>query len=301
MTIETDDRAVPRQLHGILLMAAAMLTVPMVDGIAKYLSADHSPLFLGWARYATASLVVVPFALLRARQARPGRELRVFPRRNRSMHLIRTLFLVSAMTCYFYSISLIPLATAAIVSFIGPVIAVLIAVPLLKEKLTATKLLSLCLGFGGALIMLNPGGTIGASVDPGILLALGAGTFFAFYLIATRQASQGSDPVATLVFQCVVGTIVLTPLAVANWSMPSQADIPFLLMLGTISCLSHVMSIAAFRHAEASVLAPLVYLELIGAAAIGFFVFGDFPTGQSLVGATLIVGAGLVLTRRRRV
>ncbi len=116
------------------------------------------------------------------------------------------------MTFYFLSIARIPLATAASTYFAGPIIAVVLSVVVLKERMTSRKALSLTLGFVGSMVILRPGG----STDPGILLALGAGVFFAFYLIATRQVAQESDPIKTLAFQCVAGTVLLTPQAILS-------------------------------------------------------------------------------------
>ena len=102
-------------------------------------------------------------------------------------------------------------------------------------------------------------------MEPGILLALGSGVAFACYMIATRQAAQESDPVQTLLFQCVVGTALSTPQAAMTWSVPAGNDVVFFVALGVLSAASHILSIVAFRWADASTLAPLVYLELIGA------------------------------------
>ena len=282
------SRDLSRTTQGVLLMTAAMLTIPLVDGLAKHLSADYSPLLLGWTRYAVASLVVLPLAV-----AIHGP--RVFPSEQRVSHVLRTVFLVAAMTLYFLAIARIPLATAVSAFFVGPIIAVVLAVVWLKERLTARKALSLALGFAGSLVILRPGGTI----DPGILLALGAGVCFAFYLIATRQAAQDSDPVKTLAFQCVAGTLLLTPQAIATWSTPEWNDLAFFAALGLFSTVSHLLSIAAFRLADASTLAPLVYVELIGAALVGYFAFDEVPGAATLIGAGCIVAGGLVLLRAR--
>ena len=118
-----------RQATGILLMMAAMLSIPVVDGIAKYLSAAYSPLFLGWARYAVAGLIVLPIAALRN-----GRN--IFPAERRGSHLLRTLFLVVSMTLYFLALARIPLATAISAFFIGPIVAVVLSIFVLKERMT---------------------------------------------------------------------------------------------------------------------------------------------------------------------
>jgi drug/metabolite transporter (DMT)-like permease len=269
-------------------MTLAMLSIPVVDGLAKHLSADYSPFFIGWARYAVACFFVVPLAA-----AMHGR--RVFPAERRTSHLLRTVSLVAAMTLYFLAIAEAPLATAATASFVGPIVAVALAIALLNERLTPRKLLSLVLGFGGSLVILKPTG----SVEPGVLLALAAGMTFALYLVATRHAAALSDPVKTLTFQCVVGALILTPQAALFWSTPAWTDFAFFAGLGLFSAASHLLSISAFRLADASTLAPLVYLELIGAALIGFVAFGEVPGPATLAGAALIVGAGFVLLERR--
>ena len=274
---------------GILLMTMAMLSIPVVDGLAKYLSAGYSPLFIGWARYAVAGLIVLPIAV-----ARNG--VRIFPAEKRLLHLLRTLFLVVSMTLYFLALARIPLATAISAFFIGPIVAVVLSIFILKERVTWPKVMSLVLGFIGAIVILRPG----AELNPGLLLAFGAGLCFGFYLIATRLAAQQSDPIKTLAFQCVVGTLLLTPQAIATWAAPQWNDLIFFLGLGLFSAFSHMLSIAAFRFAEASTLSPLVYLELIGAALIGYYAFGEIPDLFTLIGAGLIILAGLILLKARR-
>lgn len=276
-----------RPALGIALMAVAMLTIPLVDGIAKYLSNGHSPLFIAWARYATASAVVLPIAA-----ATHGRT--VFPRERRVLHLLRTVFLVVAMTLYFMAIANIPLATAVSAYFVGPIFAVAIAAMVLKERVTPSRIASLLLGFAGAMIILRPG----TAVEPGVMLALTAGLFFALYLVATRHASKTSDPIRTLAFQCVAGTFLLTPQAMLTWSTPASDTVLLFGGLGALSAISHFLSIAAFQYAEASTLSPLVYLELIGAALIGYIVFSEVPSGSSVIGTGMIVGAGLILLVR---
>ncbi len=271
-------------LKGVALMALAMLLIPVVDGIAKYLSADYSPLFLSWARYMVASTIVLPVAvILRGRH--------FLPRERRKSHVARTVCLVAAMTLYFLSIARIPLATAVSAYFVGPIIAVALSAIVLKERLTRRKSVSLVLGFAGAIIILRPGTVI----EPGILLALGAGLFFALYLVATRAASTASDLIETLAFQCVVGTILLTPQALLSWSTPTWEDLRVFVGLGGLSAASHVLAIAAFRFADVSSLSPLVYLELIGAVLIGYFVFNEVPPGVTIVGAAFIVFSGFLL------
>lgn len=269
-------------------MSVAMLIMPMVDGLAKHLSAHYSPLFIGWARYAVASFIVLPLAAVL-------RGFPLFPGERRASHVWRTAFLVASMTLYFLSVARLPLATATSAFLIAPIAGVVLSILVLRERLTSRKTLALALGAAGSLVILQPG----ASTDRSVLLALGSGLVFAMYIIATRHASQASDPIRTLAFQCVIGTVLLTPQALQSWRTPEPSDALAFLALGGISALSHMMSVAAFRFAGASTLSPLIYLELVGATLIGKVAFGDVPSRSTVVGAGFIVAAGLVLLRAK--
>lgn len=275
-------------LLGIGLMAAAMLLVPAVDGIAKTLSATHSPLYVSCARYVFASFFVLPWALTQ-------RGIRFLPREDLAAHALRTIFAAASMCCFFAALSVAPMADVASAYFVGPIIAAVLSVLLLGEALTPRKLTALVLGFIGAVVIVNPAGGINA----GLWLGVAAGAFFALYVIATRQ-TRASDPVSTLAFQCLFGSAILAPLAIWNWSIPTAGELVLLFLMGAISMACHFMTISAFRHAEASLLAPLSYLELLGAVIIGFLVFGDLPDTRVAFGTGLIVAGGLVLVQRRR-
>jgi drug/metabolite transporter (DMT)-like permease len=267
-------------------MAAAMLLVPAVDGIAKALSATHSPLYISCARYAFACFFVLPWALAQ-------RGVRFLPREKLAAHAMRTFFAAASMGCFFIALSVAPMADVASAYFVGPIIATILSVLLLGEALTPRKIAALILGFIGAIVIVNPAGRI----DAGLLLGVAAGAFFALYVIATRQ-TRVSDPVSTLAFQCLFGAALLAPLALWNWSVPTGEELGLLFLMGAISALCHFMTISAFRHAEASLLAPLSYLELLGAVTVGYLIFNDLPGIRIAAGAALIVAGGLALVQR---
>ncbi|MDQ6432631.1 DMT family transporter [Mesorhizobium sp. LHD-90] len=274
---------------GIVLMIVGVLTIQMVDGLAKHLSGTYSPLFISSARYAIASVIVLPIAF-----AVHGRK--IFPGEQIGANLLRTVFIIGAMTLYFLAIARIPLATAISAYFVAPIVAVILSMLILKERMTARKGISLVLGFAGSMVILQPGGAL----EPGILLALGSGVFFAFYMIASRQAAQGSEVLKMLAFQCVIGMLLLVPQGIVFWQAPPPADLLLFFLIGLLSTVSHALTIYAFRLADASTLAPLLYVELLGAAVIGYVFFGDIPGLTTVLGAALIVIGGLVLLQRRK-
>lgn len=283
-----DDEA-SGQARGVVLLIAALMIIPFVDAIAKHLNFTYSPLFVAWARYLAAVLIVVPLAV-----ARLGP--RAFPRTGFGAHLLRTAFLVAAMTLHFIAITTIPLATALGAYFISPIIAALLAAFVLGERLTVRRGLAAVLGFVGALLIVRPGGEI----EPGTLLAIVGGGLFACYIVATRAAALTAPALATLAFQNVFGALLLTPFAIVWWSWPDAGALLLMLLMGAVSSLSHLLSISAFRHAEASTLAPLYYVEIIGTTSVGYLVFGEFPDAVVWAGTAVIVASGLLVVRERR-
>jgi drug/metabolite transporter (DMT)-like permease len=274
------------QFKGILLMTLAMAVIPAVDGFAKALSADYPALLISFARYAVAAAVVTPIAM-----GLKGRD--IFPKRHRLLpHIMRTMFLVTGMTCYYMAISRIELATAISAFFVGPIIATPLAAIILKEKLTTVKVVALILGFSGTLFIARPSG----SMDPGVLLALASGTLFGFYIIATRLASGETPPLQSLTFQCLFGAVLLIPQAIYAWTTPAPEHLWMFIAMGVLSPISHGLSIAAFRYADASTLSPLVYLELAGTAIIGYYFFHEVPSLSVWIGAAIIIASGLLLT-----
>lgn len=276
-----------RRAAGIGLMILAMLLIPVVDGLAKFLSSDYSPVYVSWVRYCAGSLVILPIVLSRRESLR-------FPRRDLGSQVLRTVFLVAAMTLFFIAVSRIPLATAVGAYFVAPIIATILSWLVLREAMTVPKMIAVGAGFAGAVLIIRPG----MDVDSGVFYALGSGLLFACYIVATRLAAQNSPPLSTITFQYVFGTILLTPLAVVFWTVPDAGALKFILLMGGVSVLSHLLSINAFRFADASTLSPLVYFELVSATIIGVLFFNEFPDVVTWCGIVFIVAAGFALYRR---
>ena len=276
---------------GLLLMATAMLIIPSSDAIAKYLSGAHSPAFLSWVRYVAALGFILPVALL---QRGRTTELVLAPSsrgRYWLAQIARTAFLVAAMTLYFVAIARIPLADALGAYFIAPIVATLLAAIALRERLDRRKLSAVVLGFVGAILVVRPG----AETSTDTLIALASGACMACYLVLTRATAQGRSPVSTLTTQLVLGILMLMPFAVLQWTMPTRKGLLLILLMGLVSTLSNLMTISAFRLAPVATLSPLVYLELIGATALGFALFGDLPSPMTWAGIAVIVAAGLIV------
>lgn len=289
---ECASEEVRKPALGIALMAVAMLIIPSSDAIAKYLSTAHSPAFLSWARYVAALGFVLPVVLFQ--QARSREPL--ISRGQILPQLLRTAFLVGAMTLYFVAIARIPLADALGAYFVAPIVATLLAAVALRERLDRRKLVAVLLGFAGALLVVRPG----AAGSAGTLIALASGGLMACYLVMTRATAQGSPPLSTLTMQLVFGILLLTPFVLFEWTTPSWEALGLILLMGLLAAAANLMTISAFRLAQVSTLSPLVYLELLGATALGFVMFGDLPSVTTWIGIAVIVAAGLTVVTPSR-
>lgn len=275
---------------GISLMATAMLVIPGADAIGKYLSDSHSPLFLSWARYAAALVFVLPAAVVL--HARNGGL--AIARRELPSHALRTIFLIASVATYYVAIARIPLADALGAYFVAPIAATLLAAIVLREPLDRRRLAAVVLGFIGAALVVRAD----AAANAGTLIALASGCLMACYFVTTRAAVQASAPLPTLVLQFTLGTLLLTPLALLDWTTPGAEALALILLSGVLSAASNLLTITAFRLAPVSTLSPLVYLELVGATLLGIAVFGDVPSSVTWVGIAVIVASGLSLARQ---
>ena len=154
------------------------------------------------------------------------------------------------------------------------------------------------IGFGGALLIIRPGSGLH---DPAVLLLLGSAAAYALYQIATRWAAA-FDPAATgIVFSALVGSLVMSFVLPFVFVPPqSLFDLLLFISFGLLGGAGHYLVIRAFQSGPAAVIAPLGYVELIGTAALGYFVFGNFPDLWTWLGAAIIIASGLYIALRER-
>lgn len=275
-------------LLGIALMALAMFIIPIRDGFAKHMSTTLPVFTIAWGTYCAAALVATPIALrVHGRTALLPSGL--------GSQTARTLLLVGAMTLFFFSIRTVPLANAVAAYFVAPFAATALAPFVLGERLSWSIAGATFVGFVGVLVVLQPDG----NSDLNILWAVAAGLLFAFYMLATRLAARQAPPLAALSYQSILGTLILTPFALGTGIQGMGPFLGFFAMMGILQSLSHGLSIAAFRFAPASILAPLVYLEIVAAAIVGLVAFGDWPSIQTWIGIAIIVAAGALVSFRQ--
>ncbi|HEX5128439.1 MAG TPA: DMT family transporter, partial [Usitatibacter sp.] len=177
----------------------AGLCFSSLDATAKYLVQFHSLFVVVWARYAGQMLVTTPIAF---RRGGPG----FWRTKHLKMQLLRSLCLVIATACFFGGLRFLPLAEGTAVSFLAPMIGLLLAYPVLGERPTRARWMAAIGGFVGILILVRPGGAV---FHPAILLLLGAAVSNALYQLLTRKL-PGDASHTTLFYSGLVGTLLLS-------------------------------------------------------------------------------------------
>jgi drug/metabolite transporter (DMT)-like permease len=268
---------------GVLFLILAMLLTPAVDGVAKTLAADHTAMEVAFLRYFTAGLIALAFARATGRRI-------VVAHDDRLGMVFRTALIMSAMTALIAALALVPLAEAVGGFLIAPIVSMLLSIALYREALTVPRALGSLLSVAGAYVLMAPE----AGIEPGSFLALAGGALLGAYLAATRRA-RGSDALSTLAVQCLLGAAMLAPFAFWN-GVPALSLhlVAGALALGGISALCHFLTVAAYARAEATVLAPFLYFNMISAMAVGYFCFGETLSGTNLAALGAIALGGLV-------
>ncbi|MDO5704423.1 MAG: DMT family transporter [Paracoccus sp. (in: a-proteobacteria)] len=274
------------QTAGIVLLLAAILTFTLMDATAKYLTQFYHPVQVVWARFAgnivLVALVLGPRLAATMRSRQPG------------MQVARALTQVASVVLFFTSIQFIGLAEATAIMDLNPVLITLGAALFLGESIGPRRIAGIAVAMIGAMLIIKPGAGV---FQPAALLPLiGAFTYAAGALL-TRVVRFDSTATSVL-WSAMVGT-VLSSLAVPFfWIMPDAAHLWAFVIIGILGAVSQAMLIRAFSLAEAGAIAPFGYTGLIWAGLWGWLLFGQIPDGFSLIGAAIIIIAGLYVWSR---
>lgn len=206
--------------------------------------------------------------------------------------MLRSLFLLAAWLCYFNAAKHLPLADLTTLYFAAPIAAILLAIPILGEKVPLTSWIAVITGFIGVVIASNP---TGLSTGWPVYLALVAAVCWAIATTLLRTTSQNASSMVQMAMTNVFFLALTAPMALASWTMPGGASQILLLAVGVIGGLGQLSYFEALRRAPISVIAPLEYTALIWAFALGYAIWKDVPGPNVWAGAVLIAAAGLIV------
>jgi drug/metabolite transporter (DMT)-like permease len=281
-------------LTGIAILVLGFFIIPAMDALGKYLSDSYSVWQISWARFFFHFIFLAPFVLWRYR-------LRAILLPRQGLQILRGGFLMVATVTFFGALALLPLADTLALSFVSPLLVTLLSPWLLGEQVGWRRRAAVFVGFAGVVIIVRPGFQ---EVGVGTLLALASGCSFAFYVIATKKLAGTAPPIVTLAYTALLGCVVLTLLMTLGgervWRWPDQEAWIMMAGIGAIAVVGHFLLITAYDYADASLLAPFYYSEMIMSATLGYLVFGDFPDAWTWLGIAIIVASGIYIALRER-
>ena len=278
-------------LLGIALLCLGLIIVPINDALAKYLSDEIGILEIIWARFFGHFIILVPLVYyLRGKVS--------FFNSNTKHQVARGLFIFLGTAFFYIAITNIPLANALSLLLVAPIIVVILSVYLLGEKITYLKILCALIGFIGTILVIQPGFS---SFNLYSAYAFISGLFYAMYLIYTRKVNFASDSLITLSYSTIPGAVIMTILLPLYWSsIPDLNQIVLLSCIGPVVIVSHFFFIKAYQFAEASVLAPIHYFEIVSNALISILFFKDIPSILVAFGILCIISSGVLISLNQK-
>ena len=279
---------------GILLMIITTIVFASQDGLSKYLATEYNVYMVVMIRYWFFAAFVISMS-----SRRTGGIKRIAKTKSPILQIFRSLILVAEMCITILAFTLLGLAETHAIFASYPLIIAMLSGPILGEYVGWRRWLAICVGFIGILIILNPGNGI---FSPYALVPLAGAILFAIYGLLTRYVGQYDDSSTSFFWTGVVGSIAMTVIGLNFWDPVSRSDWSVMLLLSASGVVGHYLLIKCYEVAEASAIQPFAYLQLIWASMIGIIIFGEQITTNVLIGACIIVGAGLfTLWRERKV
>lgn len=273
-----------RPLVGIGLVALATLAFGVGDVVTKHLSMLYPVPMVMAMRY-LVNLVLLALIVW------PRLRTRLWQAERLWLVVLRGLCLAAASLTLGWALRLMPVGETVAIIYLAPFAVMLLAVPLLGERVSAIGWMGAAIGFLGVLLIVRPGG----SLDPiGVALALVNAGLATSYHLLTRYLSRTETTISMLFHSTWVGALVFCVLALPDIRgfSPAALDIALMVLLGGLMTLGHFLFTAAYKQAPASMLAPVNYLHLVWASGLGWLVFGHVPESWSLVGMALVIAAG---------
>jgi drug/metabolite transporter (DMT)-like permease len=280
-----------RPFRGIALILASTVFLGASDVTAKYLSATLPSIEIAWIRFLVFALIMSPAML-------PGSPLYALRTGQPGLQLMRGVALLSSSLFFISGLRFLPIAEASATGFVSPLFVTALSIVFLGEKVGVRRWVATALGLIGVLIVLRPGTS---AFHPAAFFPIVSALAWAGTLVMTRLMSGKEHAITTMTYSSITGVCILSALVPMVWVAPSWHDILFGIFIGIASTAGQWIVVLAFRYADASVLAPFSYTQLLWVSISGFLIFGELPDVWTVTGAVFIVASGLYTAHRERI
>ena len=277
----------PAVLRGIAFWVMATILFACMQAMVRAVSQDVHPLVVVFFRTVFGLFVFVPWLV--------DRRLPALRTRRLGLLTLRAALWVIAMALYFYALKLTPLAKVVALEFTGPLIATVLAIFILGERIRIRRITALVVGFSGIMVILRPGMV---EVDLGSLLVLISVVFWGFAMIVVKVLARTETSATITLYMTLLAIPFTLVAALFVWQMPSWQQLGWLAVIGILGNMGHLCFNQAFREAEITAIVPFDFMRLIWAALLGYLFFAETPHVSTWIGAVMIFSAVVYITYR---
>jgi len=283
-------RSQRHSLKGPSLIIAGMLCFATMDSLTVFLIKEISVIQLLTVRYWIFAIFALIFAYRQIgfKQA--------FQTPILSLQVTRSLFALAEVGIFVFGLKFLSLSEAHALLATFPLLTIVMAALFLKEKLRLIEITGVFAGLIGTLIILKPGSNV---FTPEALIPLLAAILFASYQIMTRFVTDIDPYPTTLLYTAITGTVVSTLIVIPYWSGADVAIWGLIILMGSLGAAAQWLVISALHTSTASKLQPFNYSLLVFATVLGYVIFDQVPDIHTIVGATIIISAGLFVVLNR--
>ena len=277
---------------GIWLMIATALIFAAQDGLSRYLADQYNVYVVVMIRYWFFAAFVIAIS------ARKRGGLRAVIKTTQPLlQSLRGALLAAEICVKVTAFTILGLVESHAVFACYPLLVAALSGPVLGEKVGWRRWTAIAIGFFGVLIILEPGVKV---FTPAAIIPLVSAFMFALYGLLTRYAARKDTAATSFFWTGVTGAVIMTAVGIPNWEPMTQSDGILMAILCVTGALGHFTLIKCYEVAEASAVQPFAYLQLVFASAIGLTLFSEVMEPNVMIGATIVVLAGLFTLWRER-
>ncbi len=283
--------AITANQRGIIAIVACMASYTINDVLVKEILRHYPAGEVIFVRGIMTSVLIGGIALAFGH----GPQLRMITSKRLAA---RSVFDGLSTAGFIAALAHMQLANLSAVLQVAPLIITALSVPMLGEKVGIRRWIAVIVGFLGVLVIIRPGM---GNMEWAMLLPLGMACTSALYQINTRSLAQTDNPVTTLWYTALTGSVIASAVMPFVWQTPSAKDWALMVLLGALGTIGHFVLINAYARASASVLAPFVYTQFIWSIIVGYILFANLPDGFTWLGAAIVAASGIYTAYRERV
>ncbi|MDG1115684.1 MAG: DMT family transporter [Flavimaricola sp.] len=278
---------------GIWLMIGTSFVFAAQDALSRHLAAEYSVFLVVMIRYWFFAAFVIALAVRRSGSLRKAAATS-----QPTVQIFRGLLLAGEICVMVLGFTLLGLVESHAIFACYPLLVAALSGPVLGERVGPWRWAAIGVGFVGVLVILRPGHTVFA---PAAAIPLLSAFLFALYGLLTRYVARKDSAITSFFWTGTVGAVAMTIVGIWTWEPITGPDYAMMATLCVTGVVGHFMLIKCYEVAEASAVQPFAYLQMVFAAALGLLVFGEVLEMNVVIGASIVVAAGLfTLWRNRR-